>query len=92
MVVSARDASPSFSTVVQLTSVEPERVEATVPDVPFVNFAFIIPHNADVRNGAPEAGSKPFEKAEFASRIVGQWVVITFSLFDCVVAFGEIRP
>lgn len=33
---------PSFSAVVQLTSVEPERVEATVPDIPFVNFAVVI--------------------------------------------------
>jgi hypothetical protein len=62
LVVSARDGMPSFSTVAQLTSVDPARVEATVPDVPVVKFEFILSPDAVVSNGEPEAGSKPISQ------------------------------
>jgi hypothetical protein len=90
LVVSAADGAPSFNTVVQLTDVKPERIEATLPYVPFVNFVFILPPNAEVTTGNPDAGASPFETAEFSSRVREPWVVVIFPL-GCVIAFGEIR-
>jgi len=90
LVVSAKDGSPSFSTVVQLTAVRPERIEATVPEVLFVNFDFILPPNAVISTGMPEAGTKLFETAEFADWVRGPWVIITFPGFGCFIALGQI--
>jgi hypothetical protein len=92
LVVSAKDGSPSFTTLVQLTSVEPERIEATLPEVPVVMFVFILPPNATINTGWPAAGSTPFEMAEFADWMSKEpWAIITFPALGCFIALGEIR-